>query len=65
VLNTFYTEKANFYEVTDKDFFLAIDPAIQETQSYETGNKERVFLNSKGLTLRGMIAGTGWASRPT
>ena len=56
VLNTFYTEKANFYEVTDKDFFLAIDPAIQETQSYETGNKERVFLNSKGLTLRGMIA---------
>jgi len=56
VLNTFYTEKANFYEVTDKDFFLAIDPAIQETQSFETGNKERVFLNSKGLTLRGMIA---------
>jgi hypothetical protein len=56
VLNTFYTEKANFYEVTDKDFFLAIDPAIQQTQSYETGNKERVFLNSKGLTLRGMIA---------
>jgi hypothetical protein len=57
VLNTFYTEKANFYEVTDKDFFLAIDPAIQQTQSYETGNKERVFLNSKGVTLRGMIAG--------
>lgn len=56
VLQTFYTEKANFYEVTDKDFFLAIDPAIQETQSFETGNKERVFLNSKGLTLRGMIA---------
>jgi hypothetical protein len=56
VLQTFYTEKANFYEVTDKDFFLAIDPAIQQTQSYETGNKERVFLNSKGLTLRGMIA---------
>jgi hypothetical protein len=56
VLKTFYTEKANFYEVTDKDFFLAIDPAIQQTQSYETGNKERVFLNSKGLTLRGMIA---------
>ena len=57
LLNTFYQEKANFYQVTDKDFFLAIDPAIQETQSYETGNKERVFLNSKGLTLRGMIAG--------
>lgn len=55
-LNAFYKTKANFYEVEDKDFFLAIDPAIQQTQSIETGNKERVFLNSKGLTLRGMIA---------
>ncbi len=54
---TFYTTKANFYEVNEKDFFLAINPAIQETQSYETGNKESVFLNSKGLTLRGMIGG--------
>ena len=56
-LNAFYKDKANFYEVNEKDFFLAINPAIQQTQSYETGNKERVFLNSKGLTLRGMIAG--------
>jgi hypothetical protein len=55
--NTFYTEKANFYEVMDNDFFLAIDPVIQETQSAETGNNERVFLNAKGLTLRGMIGG--------
>ena len=55
--NTFYTEKANFYQVTDKDFFLAIDPVIQETQSTESGNNERVFFNAKGLTLRGMIGG--------
>src|SRR3984957_230587 len=55
-LKTFYTEKANFYKVTDKDFFLAVDPAIQETQSVESGNSERVFLNSKGITLRGTIA---------
>ena len=55
--NTFYTEKANFYEVEDKDFFLVVDPVIQQTQSYESSNKQRVFLNSKGLTLRGMIAG--------
>ena len=56
-LHTFYTHKANFFEVNEKDFFLAVDPVIQQTQSYETGNSERVFLNSKGLTLRGMIAG--------
>src|SRR5579859_2963602 len=54
---TFYKNKANFYEVEDKDFFLAVDPAIQQTQSYESGNSQRVFLNSKGLTLRGLIGG--------
>lgn len=55
--NTFYVDKANFYEVNEKDFFLAVNPVIQQTQSYETGNGgSRIFLNSKGLTLRGMIA---------
>lgn len=61
-VNTFYKTKANFYEVNEKDFFLAINPAIQQTQSYETGNKERVFLNSKGLTLRGMIGNLGFSA---
>ncbi|MDP4147890.1 MAG: hypothetical protein Q8932_08345 [Bacteroidota bacterium] len=56
-LDAFYKTKANFFEVDEKDFFLAVNPAIQQTQSYETGNNARVFLNSKGLTLRGMIAG--------
>ncbi|HXB10111.1 MAG TPA: hypothetical protein VNW04_23470 [Puia sp.] len=56
LLNTFYTEKANFYEAEDKDFFVVVDPVIQQTQSYESSNKQRVFLNSKGVTLRGMIA---------
>ncbi|MBS1667944.1 MAG: hypothetical protein JST58_11260 [Bacteroidetes bacterium] len=56
-LGVFYKNKANFYEVNDKDFFLAVDPVIQQTQSYQSLNNERVFLNSKGLTLRGMIGG--------
>jgi len=55
--NTFYLNKANFYEVNEKDFFLAVNPVLEQQQSYETGNKARVFLNSKGLTLRGLIAG--------
>lgn len=56
-LHSFYKDKANFYTVNEKDFFLAINPAIQQTQSFETGGgfKNRPFLNSKGLTLRGMI----------
>ena len=54
--NTFYKTEANFYEVEDKDFFLAVDPVIQGVEGHETGNKQAVFLNSKGVTLRGMIA---------
>lgn len=57
IWNTFYKTKANFYEVNEKDFFLAVNPVIEQLQSDETGNKTRVFLNSKGATLRGMIAG--------
>jgi hypothetical protein len=56
VWNTFYKTKANFLEVNDKDFFLAVNPVIQQQQSKESGNPEHVFLNSKGLTLRGLIA---------
>jgi hypothetical protein len=53
---TFYKTKSNFITVNEKDFFLDLDPVIQENQSVETGNGSRVFLNSKGFTLRGMIA---------
>lgn len=54
--NSIYKTKANFLQVNEKDFFLAVDPVIQQQQSVETGNNERVFLNSKGLTMRGRIA---------
>ena len=57
LFNTFYLQKANFYEVNEKDFFLAVNPVIQQIQSREQGNPQTVFLNSKGITLRGMIAG--------
>ncbi|HZK64417.1 MAG TPA: hypothetical protein VFC34_09740 [Puia sp.] len=56
LFNTFYKTKANFVEVNEKDFFLAINPVIQQQQSTESGNPEHVFLNSKGLTARGLIA---------
>lgn len=56
IWNTFYRTKANFLEVDEKDFFLAVNPVIQQQQSIENDNDERIFVNSKGLTLRGMIA---------
>lgn len=55
--NTFYKTKANFLEVNEKDFFLAVNPVIQQQQSIESDNTdERIFLNTKGVALRGMIA---------
>lgn len=53
--NALYKTKADFFSVQEKDFFMAINPVIQQTQSVESGNSQRVFLNSKGLTLRGLI----------
>lgn len=55
--NTFYKTKANFLEVNEKDFFLAVNPVIQQQQSVESNNtNQRIFLNSKGLSFRGLIA---------
>jgi len=55
--NTFYKTRANFLEVNEKDFFLAVNPVIQQQQSIESDNTdERIFLNTKGIALRGMIA---------
>ncbi|MGB8192492.1 MAG: hypothetical protein WCF67_11265 [Chitinophagaceae bacterium] len=54
--NTFYKTPADFFSVSEKDFFLAVNPVIQQQQSIETGNGQRVFLNTKGITVRGQIA---------
>ncbi len=56
IWNTFYRTKANLLEVDEKDFFLAINPVIQQQQSAGKDENERVFLNSKGLSFRGLIA---------
>src|ERR1700730_12639032 len=54
--NTFYKDKANFFAAEEKDFFLAVNPVIQEQQSIESAAGERVFLNAKGVTIRGLIS---------
>ena len=65
LFNTFYKTKANFIEVPvpteeltaeTKDFFLAVNPVIQQQQSIENDNDQRIFLNSKGISIRGLIA---------
>jgi len=56
-LKVFYKTKPNFLEVKTKDFFLALNPVLQFNAGFETGNTDQsVYLNSRGVTLRGMIA---------
>jgi hypothetical protein len=56
LLGVFYKTKGDMLSVNEKDFFLALNPVIQQQQSVESGNGQRIFLNSKGITARGQIA---------
>ena len=56
ILKTFYKTKANFFEVNTKDFFLAVNPMLQVAYGKESNNKENIFMNSRGITVRGLIA---------
>ena len=55
IFNSFYKTKSNFIEVNNKDFFLAVNPVLQIHQAVEPGYDEGIFLNTRGITLRGMI----------
>ena len=55
LLNSFYKTKANFFEVNNKDLFLAINPVLQIHQAIEPGYDEGIFLNSRGVSVRGLI----------
>ncbi len=56
IWKSFYETPANLYEVNKENFFLAINPVIQYTVSKESDNDQHLFLNTRGVTLRGRIA---------
>jgi hypothetical protein len=56
VLKHFYKTPVNFYEVNEPNFFLAVNPVFQYTVSKESDNEDHLFLNSRGVSLRGRIA---------
>ncbi len=56
IWKSFYETPANLYEVNKENFFLAINPVIQYTVSKENENDQHLFLNTRGVTLRGRIA---------
>ncbi len=51
----FYKTKANLLEVNNPDFFLAVNPVLQFNVSKESNNSETLFLNSRGVSVRGLI----------
>lgn len=52
----FYKTPATLYEVNEKDFFLAVNPVFQYTVGKEKAQDQHLFLNTRGITLRGRIA---------
>jgi hypothetical protein len=56
IWKNFYTTPANLFEVHVKDFDLVINPVIQYVVSKESDNDQSLFLNTRGLTIRGKIA---------
>lgn len=53
---SFYKTPANLYEVHSNDFDLVVNPVIQFVVAKESNNDQTLYLNSRGLTLRGRIA---------
>ena len=56
ILKKFYATPANLYEVHIKDFDLIVNPVIQYVVSKESNNDQSLFLNTRGVTVRGKIA---------
>ena len=56
LLRSLYKTKANLLEVNNKDFFLALNPVIQFQYGKQSSYNESIFLNSRGVMARGMIA---------
>jgi len=56
IAKNFYNTPATLYETHIKDLDLAINPVFQFQYSKENGNDESLFLDSRGIRLRGRIA---------
>jgi hypothetical protein len=56
IWKAFYKTPANLYEVHVRDFDLVLNPVFQYVVSKETNNDQHLFLNSRGVTVRGRIA---------
>jgi hypothetical protein len=55
-IGIFYKTPANLYEVHVKDFDLVINPVLYFQLSKEQNNSQTLFLNTRGVRVRGRIA---------
>ncbi len=56
IWKSFYKTPGNLYEVHVRDFDLVVNPVFQYTLSKESDNDQDLFLNTRGVVLRGRIA---------
>jgi len=56
IAKNFYKTPANLYEVHIKDFDLIVNPVFQYTLSKENNSDENLFLNTRGVYIRGKLA---------
>ena len=54
--NTFFKTPANFIEVDNPDFFLSVNPVLQLQAMADNESDELIFLNTRGIVARGLIA---------
>src|SRR6478672_1377569 len=55
-LKTFYQSPAQFYEVNVKDFDFYVNPVFQYYLGKEKNADEHIFLNARGVSIRGRLA---------
>ncbi len=54
-LGVFYTRPAHFYAHDDSAFYLRIDPILDFSLGKEPGQKDLLFVNRRGIEIRGGI----------
>ncbi|MBA2746664.1 MAG: hypothetical protein H0U44_10595, partial [Flavisolibacter sp.] len=55
-IGRFYQTPAHLYEVHAKDFFLSVNPVFQYYVGKENNSDQHIFLNTRGVSIRGRIA---------
>lgn len=55
-LNNYFKTPANLYEIHSKDFFAVLNPVFQFVEGKENNNSENIFLNTRGVVVRGNIS---------